>query len=227
VPRRPKRRFAQVARLKGTRALTRIRGLASSPRPGRYPIRTHVRRPIGPSLLYFAAVLAVRFVRIMLLTSGAKEIRTPDLLHAIWRQHVHPRPSPQVTVLPRPCTATRVPLCCCTSVLYRCHPRRGAGRGPRLSPDQPQPCTPGYRCALRRASGQTDPEAGPRHSPRPLPHSQPRTGARRADNTSRAHQGPHSNVRFCLSAHQVELDSSSPVGATLAGWGQARSPMAA
>ncbi len=35
--------------------------------------------------------------RILLLTSGAMEIRTPDLLHAIWRQDVHPRPSPQVT----------------------------------------------------------------------------------------------------------------------------------
>jgi hypothetical protein len=37
----------------------------------------------GPPLLYFAAVLAVRTVRIMLLSSGAKEIRTPDLLHAM------------------------------------------------------------------------------------------------------------------------------------------------
>ena len=49
---------------------------------------------------------------------GAKEIRTPDLLHAIWRQHVHPRPSPQVTVLPRPHECARVRVSCCTSVLY-------------------------------------------------------------------------------------------------------------
>jgi hypothetical protein len=34
-------------------------------------------------LLYFAAVLAVRSVRILLLTCWAKEIRTPDLLPAI------------------------------------------------------------------------------------------------------------------------------------------------
>jgi hypothetical protein len=88
----------------------------------------------GPPLLYFSAVLAVRSVRIMLLTSGAKEIRTPDLLHAIWRQHVHPRPSPQVTVLPRPCAATRVPVCCCTSVLYRCHPAWSNQSCPQTKP---------------------------------------------------------------------------------------------
>ena len=41
---------------------------ASSPRCSRHSIRTHVRRPIGPPLLYFPAVLAVRFVRILLLT---------------------------------------------------------------------------------------------------------------------------------------------------------------
>jgi hypothetical protein len=33
---------------------------------------------------------------------GAMGIRTPDLLHAIPRQHVHPRPSVQVTVPERP-----------------------------------------------------------------------------------------------------------------------------
>ncbi len=52
------------------------------------------------------------------LPGGAKEIRTPDLLHAIWRQHVHPRPSPQVTVLPRPHECARVRVSCGTSVLY-------------------------------------------------------------------------------------------------------------
>jgi len=46
-------------------------------------------------------------------------------LHAIWRQHVHPRPSVQVTVLTRPRKSARVRVSCCTSVLYRCHPRRG------------------------------------------------------------------------------------------------------
>jgi len=54
---------------------------------------------------------------------GAKRARTADLLHAIWRQHVHPRPYPQVTVLPRPRTSARVQVSCCTSVLYGCHPR--------------------------------------------------------------------------------------------------------
>ena len=39
--------------------------------------------PAGPPLLYFAAVLPVRSVRISLLTSGAKRARTADLLHAM------------------------------------------------------------------------------------------------------------------------------------------------
>ena len=59
--------------------------------------------------------------------SGAKEIRTPDLLHAITRQHVHPRLSVQATVLLRPRVAARVPASCDTSVLYRFwafHPAR-------------------------------------------------------------------------------------------------------
>jgi hypothetical protein len=55
---------------------------------------------------------------------GAKRARTSDLLHAIWRQHVHPRVRVQVTVLPRPRKSARVRVSCCTSVLYRCHPRR-------------------------------------------------------------------------------------------------------
>jgi hypothetical protein len=95
-----------------------------APAGGICPIRTHIRRPTRPPLLYFPAVLAVRCVRISLLTCGAKRARTADLLHAIWRQHVHPRPSVQVTVLPRPRTSARVRVSCCTSVLYRCHPRQ-------------------------------------------------------------------------------------------------------
>jgi hypothetical protein len=104
---------------------------ANSPQPGKRPIRTHVRRPTRPPLLYFPAVLAVRFVRIRLLSSGAKRARTADLLHAIWRQHVHPCLSVQVTVLPRPRKSARVRVSCCTSVLYRCHPRRGTSRSRR------------------------------------------------------------------------------------------------
>ena len=111
---------------------------ASSPDGGRCPIRTHVRRPNGPPLLYFAAVLAVRSVRISLLTSGAKRARTADLLHAIWRQHVHPRPSPQVTILQRPYAATCVRTCCCTFLLYRCHPCQAHPLQLRCRPDQRQ-----------------------------------------------------------------------------------------
>ena len=62
-------------------------------------------------------------VRIRPLTCGAKRARTADLLHAIWRQHVHPRPSMQVTVLPRPRRSARVRTSCGTFLLYRCHPR--------------------------------------------------------------------------------------------------------
>jgi hypothetical protein len=42
------------------------------------------------------------------------------LLHAIWRQHVHPRPSVQVTVLPRPRKSAQVRTSCGTFLLYRC-----------------------------------------------------------------------------------------------------------
>jgi hypothetical protein len=45
-------------------------------------------------------------------------IRTPDLLHAIQRQHVHGCPSAQVTVLVRPLQSTRVQTCCGTFLLY-------------------------------------------------------------------------------------------------------------
>ena len=62
----------------------------------------------------------------LVISCGAKRARTADLLHAIWRQHVHPRPSVQVTVLTRPCAATSVRVRCGTSVLYRSHPCRRA-----------------------------------------------------------------------------------------------------
>ena len=47
--------------------------------------------PTRPPLLYFPAVLAVRTVRIWLLTSGAKRARTADLLHAMNHPHVRRR----------------------------------------------------------------------------------------------------------------------------------------
>jgi hypothetical protein len=113
--------------------------LPAAPAGTRCPIRTHIRRPRRPPLLYFPAVLAVRTVRISLLTSGAKRARTADLLHAIWRQHVHPRVPVQVTVLPCPYAAVHVQVSCCTFLLYRRYPRRGTSRGPRSRPDQHQP----------------------------------------------------------------------------------------
>jgi hypothetical protein len=56
--------------------------------------------------------------RIISLTCGAKGTRTPGLLHAISRQHVHPRLSPQVTVPQRPPATARVPARCGTFLLY-------------------------------------------------------------------------------------------------------------
>jgi hypothetical protein len=104
---------------------------------------------------------------------GAKRARTADLLHAIWRQHVHPRPSVQVTVLPRPRTSVRVRVSCCTSVLYRCHPRSGA---PVVAPDAaltsinpPRQATgTSFPCASGPAGSGSRPLAAPRNLS-PLP----------------------------------------------------------
>jgi hypothetical protein len=57
-------------------------------------------------------------VRIMLLTCGAKGTRTPDPLLANNRQHVHLRPSLQVTVPGRPPGSMQIRACCCTFLLY-------------------------------------------------------------------------------------------------------------
>ncbi len=54
----------------------------------------------------------------MSLTSGAKETRTPDALLANNRQHVHQRPSPQVTVPERVSASLQIRTCCGTFVLY-------------------------------------------------------------------------------------------------------------
>jgi hypothetical protein len=85
-------------------------------RPG--PTRTRVRLLMRSRLLYFAAVLSGLAVRIILLTCGAKGTRTPDPLLANNRQHVHPRPSPQVDVPGRAPRSVRIRVCCGTSVLY-------------------------------------------------------------------------------------------------------------
>jgi len=60
-------------------------------------------------------------------------IRTPDLLHAIQRQPVHPRVPVQVTVLPRPLQSARVQACCGTSLLYR----RRTGQPNQSRPNRP------------------------------------------------------------------------------------------
>jgi hypothetical protein len=79
--------------------------------------------------------------RISLLTCGATGIRTPDLLHAIQRQPVHPRVPVQVAVLPRPLQSARVQACCGTFLLYR----RRTGQSNRSRPwqacDQLEPPT--------------------------------------------------------------------------------------
>jgi hypothetical protein len=89
--------------------VTRSRGQGVSPaqRPGSVIPGPGIRRPcqqpagvmslVGTDaprlrrwpLLYFAAVLAVRSVRIALLTRGAKRARTADLLHAMGNAAVH------------------------------------------------------------------------------------------------------------------------------------------
>ena len=116
----------------------------AAPQPGKKPIRTHVRRPIRPPLLYLAAVPPVRFVRIRPLTSGAKRARTADLLHAICRQHVHPRPYSQVTLLPRPRKSARVRVSCCTSVLYSAPRPSAPARALPIHQRGPGLLTPGY-----------------------------------------------------------------------------------
>jgi hypothetical protein len=75
-------------------------------------------------LLYQARELwAQDFEFICLTLGGATGIRTPDLLHAITRQHVHPCVSLQVTVLPRLRKSARVRSSCGTFLLYCCHTR--------------------------------------------------------------------------------------------------------
>jgi hypothetical protein len=82
------------------------------------PTRMRVRHLKRSRLLYFAAVLSGPLVRISLLTCGVKGTRTPDLLLANNRQHVHPRPSPQVTVPGRAPGSTQIQACCGNFVLY-------------------------------------------------------------------------------------------------------------
>jgi hypothetical protein len=54
----------------------------------------------------------------MSLTSGAMGIRTPDLLHAISRQHVHSSTYVQVSVSGRPYQSSQIQAGCGTFLLY-------------------------------------------------------------------------------------------------------------
>ena len=72
-------------------------------------------------------------VRIWLLTCGAKGTRTPAPLLANNRQHVHPRPSPQVTVPGCASASTYIQICCGTFQLYS-QPWSGTAQIPCDSP---------------------------------------------------------------------------------------------
>jgi hypothetical protein len=79
------------------------------------------------ALLYFAAVPGPRIAgsgfRIYLSDlGGATGIRTPDLLHAISRQHICSRPSTQVTVPGRAHESSGIRASCGTFLLYRAEP---------------------------------------------------------------------------------------------------------
>ena len=124
--------------------------------------------------------------------SGAKRARTADLLHAISRQHVHPRPYPQVTVLPRPRKSARVRTCCGTFLLYHSHPRRGPQRAPdeALTGANPAHQVTGAPSGVHAVKEAT--EAGPTTPPQPPP--QP--GAGQPDsptNIQPGFRGLHSN----------------------------------
>jgi hypothetical protein len=92
-------------------------------RPPASQIRTGVRR-FSPrhccTLLLYQTLepLAQVFELLSLSWCGAMGIRTPDLLHAIQRQHVHRSPSVQVTVSGRPHQSPGIQAGCCTFVLY-------------------------------------------------------------------------------------------------------------
>jgi hypothetical protein len=73
--------------------------------------------------------------RVLSVTCGAKGIRTPDLLHAISRQHVHRSTSAQVTVPGSAHPSRQVRTGCCTFLLYR----PACPVSPRMVPDQPEP----------------------------------------------------------------------------------------
>ncbi len=102
-------------------------------------------------------------VRILALTCGAMGIRTPDLLHAIRRQHIHPRPSPQVSVPERLPWSASIRTGCGTSVLY----------SPPRSMALQRPCAlaaaaPRNLLVTKAASGAHGSEGNPRAGDPPL-----------------------------------------------------------
>jgi hypothetical protein len=90
---RPQRTDSPGDRLRGPLRRKACAALPAARIRGRYPIRTYVRRPNRPPLLYFPAALSVRTTRISPLTSGTKQARTADLLHAC-EPPACPRPTP-------------------------------------------------------------------------------------------------------------------------------------
>ena len=125
-------------------------------------------------------------------------------LHAISRQHVHPRPSLQATVLLRPCAATRVRVRCGTFLLYCFLPAEGTHPGPRRRPDQRKPCALGYRRVPSGASqiGSCSHRKTALGTPSASPHSRPRQPRQlsipRDSPAETRHERPglHSNFRF-------------------------------
>ena len=98
--------------------------LPATPATGRWPIRTHVRRPIGPSLRYFAAVLTCSICSNF--TSDQVELRRFELLTSCMPSggrtstRVHLCRSPSSPVPMRPPLSTRVAvLPCCTAPVPR------------------------------------------------------------------------------------------------------------
>ena len=89
-------------------------------------------------------------------------IRTPDLLHAISRQHVHRSTSAQVTVLTRAPESAVVHPGCGTSALYSLQDVGPDNRAARSGPSWPPTPTETYSAATapswmlsRKASGCT------------------------------------------------------------------------
>ncbi len=90
----------------------------STPAPGDASTPNWCAAPHATAVAVLCCCTRGSGFRIMSLTCGAKGTRTPGLLHAISRQHVHPCLSPQVTVPQRAPGSAGVRAGCCTFLLY-------------------------------------------------------------------------------------------------------------